>query len=64
MEYIGSDEVNEVYLDSGMHVVRKVLKQAGILTLEPTSLEDLEHQFPERADYILQRVKSIRQGKL
>ena len=63
MDYLGSDEVDETYLDSKMNVVKKVLKRGGILILEPAKLEDLVRQFPERADYILQRSEAIKQGR-
>jgi hypothetical protein len=63
--YLGSNEMDETYFDSRMHVVKGVLRRSGvILVMEPVELEDLVRRFPERADYILQRSRAIKQGRL
>ncbi len=64
IEYLGSTEMEEIDLGNKMSVVKKVLRHNGILVMEPASLEDLVRRFPERADYILQRSRAIRQGRL
>jgi hypothetical protein len=63
-KFIGSDEAEEIYLDSRMQVVKRILRQNGIFVLEPTNMEELVQRFPERADYIIQRSKTLRQDKL
>jgi hypothetical protein len=63
-EFIGSDDSEEIYFDSDMKIIKRILTQNGILVLEPTNMEELVHRFPERADHIIQRSKTIRQGKL
>lgn len=64
IEYLGSNEMEEIHLDNKKQVVKKILRQDGILVLEPASLEDLVRRFPERADYIIQRSQTIKQDKL
>ena len=63
-KFIGSDEAEEIYFDSRMQVVKRILRQDGIFVLEPTDMEELVQRFPERADYIIQRTKTLRQDKL
>jgi RNA-binding protein YhbY len=64
IEYLGSTDTEEIDLDSKIQVVKKIIRHNGILVLEPTSLEDLLQRFPERADDILQRSRTIKQGRL
>ena len=63
-EYIGDGQTEQTYLDSRMHVIKKVLKLNGIYVLEPVDMEELTRRFPERADYILQRSQAMRNGRL
>lgn len=64
IKYLGTNQEEETHFDSKMQTVKKILRQNGILVLEPTTLEDLARRFPERADYILQRSRAIKQGRL
>jgi hypothetical protein len=64
IKYLGTNKEEETHFDNKMQPVKKILRQNGILVLEPTTLEDLTRRFPERADYILQRSRAIKQGRL
>jgi hypothetical protein len=63
-EYVGTDKEEETYLDGKIQIVKKILRQNGLLVLEPAAMEELLQRFPERADYILQRSQAIKQGRL
>jgi hypothetical protein len=54
----------QVYLDGQKRVLIRLLQQEGIYTLERTSIENILRQFPERADYILQKNKMLEQNQL
>jgi len=48
-----------VYFNDRYQVSKRLLRQQSIYTLERTSAEDIVKQFPERADYILQKNKML-----
>lgn len=54
----------QVYLDGQKRVLIRLLQQEGIYTVERTSVENILRQFPERADYILQKNKMLEQNQL
>jgi len=64
MKYLGSNDEEETHLDDNMRVTKKILRQNIVLTLEPVETEELVRLFPERADFILQRIATMQQGKL
>lgn len=53
----------QVYLDAQYQVSKSLLQQDGIYTIERSSLKDIAKQFPERADYILQKNKILEQSQ-
>jgi hypothetical protein len=52
----------QVYLDDRGRISKRLLQQESIYTLERTSMEDISRQFPERADYI--KNKMLEQNQL
>jgi hypothetical protein len=63
-KYIGSEQTERAYLDSEMRVIKRIVKQNATFVLEPVGMEELTRRFPERADYILQRSRALREGRL
>ena len=53
-----------VYLDSQRQILKRLLRQEGIYTLKRTTVENIVREFPERADYILQKNKMLEQSQL
>lgn len=64
MKYLGTNDEEETYLDENMRVTKKLLRQNIEFALEPAEVEELVRRFPERADFILQRIATMKQGKL
>ncbi|MBN1796122.1 MAG: hypothetical protein JW804_05565 [Sedimentisphaerales bacterium] len=59
--YTGQDNFEKVYLDQNMQTVKKEIKQNNIqLLLIRSDIESLIHRFPERADFIVERIKTIK----
>ena len=54
----------QLYLDSREQIFKISLWQEGLYTLERTDAENILSQFPERADYILQKSKTLEQNRL
>jgi len=52
------------YLDEQMHILKILLRQENIYTLELTSEENILREFPERADYILHGNEIFQQDQL
>ena len=52
-----------VYLDSQYQISKSISQQDGTYTLERSSIKDIAIQFPERADYILQKNKMLEQSQ-
>jgi hypothetical protein len=53
----GRDFYDEVFLDEGGRILKRLLKREAECALERTDAETLQSEFPERGDYILQRDK-------
>jgi len=60
----GSGISQRIYLDEQGQISKKILRQAGRYTIERASIESILRQFPERADYILQKNKMLEQNPL
>lgn len=52
-----------VYLDKQKQIFRILLQQKNVFILERSSAENILREFPERADYILQRDKILEQNQ-
>lgn len=53
-----------LYLDSREQIFKILLRQEGLYTLERTDAENILRQFPERAEYILQKSGTLEQNRL
>ena len=49
----------QVYLDDQKRIQKRVLQQNEMYNLERVGVEDIIQEFPERADYIRQRIKYL-----
>lgn len=58
----GSGFSEQVYLDNEKQILKKLLRQKTVSILERSSSENVEKQFPERADYILRKSKLLKQN--
>ena len=54
----------QIYLDSQKQALKILLQQERLYILERTSMENILREFPERADYILQKNKMLEQSQL
>jgi hypothetical protein len=56
MEFLDGRGFSEtVYLDGHHRIIKRILHQQGLYTLERTDAKTVLEQFPERAEYILQQ---------
>ncbi|MHC4571991.1 MAG: hypothetical protein ACYS0C_07945 [Planctomycetota bacterium] len=60
----GSGVSQRIYLDDQGQISKRILRQEGIYTIERAGIESILRQFPERADYILQKNKMLEQNPL
>ena len=60
----GSGVSQRIYLDDQRQIVKRILRQEAIYTIERASIESILRQFPERTDYILQKNKMLEQSPL
>lgn len=51
----------QLYLDNRKQILKGLLWQESVYTLERTSIENILREFPERADYISQKNKMLKQ---
>jgi len=59
--YTSKDSFEKVYLDRNLQTIKKEIKQNGLeLLIERSSTEELIRRFPERADFIMERTKTIK----
>jgi len=50
----------QIYLDSDMRIYKRLLQQEGAYVLKRADSDDILREFPERADYILQKNKMLK----
>ena len=53
----------QVYLDNRKRISKRLLRQEGTYILERTSRKEILRQFPEHAEYILQKNKADEQSQ-
>lgn len=64
LEFLNAPNLSQqIYLDARKQVIKKVVKQEKTYILERTSIENIIAQFPEKADYILQKSKILQESQ-
>ncbi len=64
LEFLDGRDFSElVYLDDQKQISKRLLHRKDIFILERTDAESILRQFPERADYILEKNKMLKQNQ-